>query len=428
MDYILNSIPIKWLSHTQAKILSGKYYLFKHNTFLGKILLNILMYIDIYLYNKNRLEFGEKRRKLLGNTFCALGRVISVGYINTCNLIEHPSKRGGNIGRVKFDKSLFPAHFPLFESNIGVNGEPHSIYHNILVKYLIGGGVSNRLDDTVSNNIVNTFISNIKTTKPRSKLGKNSVKINGSCSVDFDIDSAELFMIELLFYLFLNIKLNSNELKEVYNLISIGNVSNKYLLSRITNTIDNELENKIIDKIETSSILKKYSETNVLNKRQMAELLLAVIAIAGFLGLLNTLLASLSIDIHGKGNEFSKLPLDNDKLDNYILEVIRRFAPVNLVNIILEKPANILIDNCEYRFDEGTILAYSLLNSGFDSHSPFDNPYQFNSNRKGLPDTLIHFNSNGLGTEDNLLNNRKCPGRFIGIRIIKKILIELKKD
>ena len=286
MNYFLNQIPVKILSHTQAKILTGKYYLFRPDNFLGKTLLTILILIDTYLYNGDRLHFGEKRRQKLGNTFCALGRVITVGYNNSLNLIEKPCRREGYIGRVKFDSNRFPEHFPLFSSNIGEGGKPHSIYHNLLVKYLIGGGISDRLEDDKSEKILKTFLTNLKNTIPRSSLGKKGLIINGSCQVDFEIEMVELFLIEWLFYLFLDISLETEDLMKILNLLSIskgGGTTSKYLLSRLTNTIDKQLENWIIEKIMDSSILTNYlvpDENHQFDVRQMSELILAIISIS----------------------------------------------------------------------------------------------------------------------------------------------------
>lgn len=431
MDSFLNLIPVTWLSHTQAKILTNKYYLFRSDNFLGKTLLTILMYLETYLYNGDRLYFGETRREKLGNTFCALGRVMTVGYNNTLSLIDKPSQREGYIGRVKFDPNRFPQHFTLFSSNIGKSGKPHSIYHNLLVKYLIGGGISDRLEDDKSNLILKRFISNFKKTIPRSSLGKEGLRINGSCQVDFEIEMVELFLIEWLFYLFLDIFLESRDLMKLFELLSIskgGGTTSKYLLSRLTNKIDKELENWIIEKIMKSSILTNYlvpDENHQFDVRQMSELILAIISIAGFLGVLNTLLASLSIDIHGEGIHFPKIPSSKEGLDNYILEVIRRFGPVNLVNIVLENPINIIIGGKEYTFPEATVVGYSLLNIGFDLEGPFTDPFAFNPKREGLGEKMLNFNGVGMGSEENLLNNRRCPGRFMALRMIKKVLLSI---
>lgn len=425
MNFISNYIFIKWSVHLQASILSNNNYIFRHDNFLGKSLLFILMYLDIYQYNNNRLKFGEDRRKLFGNTFCSLGRIVTVGYDNVINIIEQPNKRSSYIGRIKFNINQFPKQFPLFLDNIENNNNTHSLYHNLIVKYVILGGAEKRIYDNISDKLVNNFINNIRKVTILSDIGKNPIKINGSCFIDFNYNFVEEFLIEWIFYIFLDIRLSNTTKKKAFKLlaVSINGITNKYLADRISGKNDEDLENELIDLISKSNILKDYLVPELdksFSRHKMSKLILSIITVAGFLGLSNTLLACFSIDIHGKGKFFCKLTKDTD-LDNFVLEVIRRFSPVNLVNIKLSKKTNIIIGDKEYTFEKDNIIAYSLLNYSFDPNGPFKNPKEFNIERNSLSKKILNFNSNGLNN-NQLLDNRRCPGRFLANKLIVKIL------
>lgn len=411
----------KWLSHTQTLLLANQYW-FGRDSWCGGVLLWLLTWIDTALYNWNRLEFGEIRRKEIGPIFSGLGRIICVDYQQIHLRIQEPQTRGPYIGRLQFPPEMFSPYFLLFLDN--TPGSHHHIYHNHLVKWVFDGKTRQRLETPYLKTLIDNLSQSITLSQSRSHRGLDPISINGSCKVDFDIQPVEKHLLDILFYVFLNLKLTDTIRNDLHELASVGHsLGPRYLTQRVLGKVDMEKENTIIEWVMTSDIWTNYQspkEDKQLGVREMSELLLNGLMVAGYLGTLNCLLASLSIDIHGKGLEFNRLPQQH--YQNYLLEVIRKFGPVNFINMVLPQDTYILIGGKEYLFHQSTIMALSLLNSGYDPKGPFSNPYQFQPNRSDLAKHLVHFNHPGLGEEEQLLNNRGCPARFLVLNLLSKIL------
>ena len=415
----------KWLSNTQTRLLANQYGL-GGDSWLGGLILWLLTWIDTALYNWNRLEFGEARRKEIGPIFSGLGRIICVDYQQTHLQIQKPQNRGRYIGRLQFPPEMFSPNFLLFLDN--TPGSHHHLYHNHLVKWVFNSQVRERMETPYLKTLIDNLSQSITLSQPRSHRGLKPISINGSCKVDFDIQQVERHLLDILFYVFLDLKLTDSIRNDLHELTSIGHALGPlYLTQRVLGKINIEKENTIIEWVMTSDIWKNYQspkEEQNLGVREMSELILNGLLVAGFLGTLNCLLASLSIDIHGKGLQFKQLP--QPPFQNYLLEVIRKFSPVNFINTKLPQDTYILIGGKEYLFPQSTIMSLSLLNSGYDPKGPFNNPYQFQPNRPNLAKHLIHFNHPGLGEEDQLLNNRGCPARFLVLNLLSKILSSFK--
>ena len=291
-----------------------------------------MTWIDTALYNWNRLEFGEIRRKEIGPIFSGLGRIICVDYQQIHSRIQEPQIRGSYIGRLQFPPQLFSPYFLLFLDN--TPGSHHSLYHNHLVKYVFNSQVRERIETDYLKSLIDNLSQSITLSQSRSQRGLRPIPINGICKVDFDIQPVEKHLLDILFYVFLDLKLTDSMRNDLYELASIGHfLGPRYLTQRVLGKVDTEKEKTIIEWIMTSSIWKNYQSPNRHNNLgigEMSELLLNGLMVAGYLGTLNCLLASLSIDIHGKGLEFNRLPQQD--YQNYLLEVIRKFAPVNFIN------------------------------------------------------------------------------------------------
>ena len=82
--------------------------------------------IDLVNYSANRLGFNEARRKAVGPTFCALGRVHHVSYDQTAAHLSNPQDRGPYLGRAALDADMFHPHFLLMVGNMP--GQKHQEY------------------------------------------------------------------------------------------------------------------------------------------------------------------------------------------------------------------------------------------------------------------------------------------------------------
>lgn len=411
------------LSHIQTQLLTNQYWFLKLDFWWGRYLLYLLMWIDTVLYNYNRLQFGEIRRKQFGPFFTGLGRLICVDYQFTRQSIQHTQLRSSYIGRLKFPSYVFSPYFLLFLSN--KPDDNHHIFHNHLVHYIFNRQTQQRLHNPYLQNLINSLTQSIKLSQPRSQRKLKPLKINGSCQIDFDLDRVETYLLDILFYLFLNLKLTDSIRHDLHYLTSINHsLGPRYLTSRISGNIDKVREEKIIKFMSNSSIWNNYkapTEDLQFGIAQISELLLNGLIIAGYLGTINTLLASLSINIHGIGLDFTNLPSNPNDFIPYLLEIIRKFGPVNFINTVLEKDTPFTIGKKEYIFPQSTILSLSLFNSGYDPQGPFPNPHLFNYKRDDLEKNCIHFNHPGLGN-GQLLNNRACPARFIILNLLSNIL------
>ena len=380
----------------------------------------LLTMLDTYLYQKDRVHYGEIRRRELGNIFCGMGRVICLDYSFAWDKIGVAQQRGGYIGRMGFSTQWFPKYFLLFLDDPPFGN--HHLYHNHVVRFLFHSHTRQRLEDDYTQELIGELVAQTLLHPSLSSQNKSPLRINGMCQVDFGIEGVEKALMGLLLYVFLGLQTNIEEREGFYHLASVN--TKRYLRSRLSGGREGG-EEIWIEKIMGSPVLHTYQppqEDACLDKREMAELVLAVLVIAGYLGTISTLLGALSIEIHGKGLEFKGLEGYQGNYRSYILETIRRFGPVNLVNTELGRETTILIEGKEHLFPPSTILSYSLLGAGFDN-SIYSNPYQFQPERQGLSESMVNFNHRGLGKEEkDLLHNRGCPARFLVVDLLGKIL------
>lgn len=407
-----------FLSHLQASILSNRYYILNNNNIIGQTMLYLLTLLDVYYYNKDRLNFGINRRKNIGSVFCSLGRVICVDYPTCLQGIQKSQSRGPYIGRLKFNHNLFPKNFPIYMSD----SHQHKTIHNLLVNIFNHNGQSTRLTDAYSESMITDLCKNLN----NSKILKKNITINGSSTIDFEFNIVEKFLHKYLYYVLLGIKLTEEQVTELENILSPtkNNGQPLYLANKFMNK--NE-ENIKIEKKFTQIISRSLDIKTDLNNEEVGELVFFVVSIAGYLGILNSLAAILSTEIRRETFSSTRFPNITDQTSHtkFILEVIRKTGPVNLINTKLEKNKTIIIAEKEYDFPKGTVLTYSLFWSGLDASFPSDEPDKFSFQRSNLEEISLNFNSVGLG--EHLMNNRSCPGRFIAIKMLSKILTGLTK-
>ena len=413
---------IRFLCYLQANILSNNWFILNTNNFIGRGLLRMLELYDLLSYNNDKKSFAESRREAVGPVFCALGRIYCVDYQSTLKVINQPQKRTTYLGRIKFSPDAIPDKIPIFLSNTNEHKLLHSKIHNLIVLYLVNKGQKTRLEDELSNDIVTHMSKTLKKSIPL----LHPEKINGTCHVDFDVSIIENALLKWLFYVFLDIQLTEEQEHLLQNAMAPsrgGNLLKKKYLGQSIEDINIE---SLVPLIEQSSVFNDYQPSD-LSKTEISEIIIYVLLIAGYLGTLNAIIAVLSVEVHGRQSyqlEFNKLKKINN-WKRFILEVIRVYSPVNMINTLLEKETTMKIGNKEYTFPINTPYSCSLMSSGNDN-IVYPNTETLDFNREGIEHKLLNFNFEGLGDEStDLLSNRGCPGRFLAIRMITIVLESL---
>jgi hypothetical protein len=82
------------------------------------VCLHILQLLDLASYSKDRQGWTRRHKRLLGDSFCGMGKLNLNSYDDVARIIANEQRRGPNIGRATFDVSRFPPLFPIFLSNL----------------------------------------------------------------------------------------------------------------------------------------------------------------------------------------------------------------------------------------------------------------------------------------------------------------------
>jgi cytochrome P450 len=104
-----------------------------------------------------------------------------------------------------------------------------------------------------------------------------------------------------------------------------------------------------------------------------------------------------------------------------VLEVARRHAPVNNINVVLQEPKSFSISGRNVEFPAGTVVAASMGLAGLDPNR-FESPDTFNPHRPNLTADTLNFNSVGFPAPDEV-GRRTCPGRNVAVRMCGNLLV-----
>jgi len=405
-------------------------FLLNHYNCLTRIFLNILYAIDVITYTVfGPHKFLTKRGEIFGPNFTALGRVVVGEYTKCVELINSPQKRGHYLGRAKLIPRRLPKNFILFLSDEDAGGGTlHSALHEHIWQTLIppafarissgGGGDGDNGADPfkgyVKEAVVKLKAIGHKPNKEQTQQILNPLAVqyifHSVFGMALDAKQADDFH-DLFFAKSFN-SCVMGALRPYGNLFGCCIGKRRRLISSLT------------DLILSCPALKDYVPSNSngnLTKKNYAEVLLAVVGIAGFIGT-SALCKQVLDDIP---DEYSIDLDDKMAVTMAVLEAARMKAPVNNVNVMLGNKLTLTINGKEYTFDRGTPVAASIGLSSVDANQ-FDNPHVFNPERENLLSSSINFNHVGYSEVGS--GKRQCPGRNIAIKLASDLLIEYRNS
>lgn len=410
------------MGNVWVRVSSGiQLWLINHPNCITNLILNFLYAIDVIAYSiTGPLNFLSRRSNIFGPNFAALGRIVVGEYDKCAEIISSPQQRSTLLGRAKLYPNRLPKYFPLFLSDAEVarNGDDtHARIHKHLWENFIPPAF-----DRLQNPAFATYIKHAATL----------LKKNKRLSVTKANKIINEMTLKCIFHSILGLELTDSQLEKAYDLFFKSGFS-----SYVTGALKphagiigcfqgtrNENINELTDLVEGSLALHNYTPYNGtanMNKRQFAEMTLAIVGIAGCLGTSNLC-----------KQVFFGIPQDyaidlNDKKEILlaILEAARIKSPVNNVNTILVKDFLVNIKGKDYKLPPGTMVAGSI---GLASVDPakFENPRKFNPNRHNLMSATLSFNHVGFSQVGS--GTRQCPGRNIAVKLASDFLIQLRND
>jgi hypothetical protein len=390
-------------------------WLINHPNCITNALLALLYAIDLVSYSiSGPLNFLTRRGDIYGQNYAALGRIIVGEYAQCAQIISSPQKRHYYLGRTKLYPRKMPQNFILFLSDADAGGDDlHRLLHNNIWETLIPPAFA-RLGDAA----FETYVHDA------------TVKLNNGDNKNKTIEEMTL---KYIFHSITGQELSPSQVDIAYTLM-FGDIPMSSLVTGaikpFTGLIDcfqgkRRRYFKLLTQVVMSSpALANYvqsSETGNLTKQNYAEIVLAIIGIAGCLGSSN--LCKNVVDVIPKDYPINL----NDKKEVMlaILEAARVKAPVNNVNVISPNEVIVNIKGKDHSLPRGTVLAASI---GLASVDPaqFENPTKFNPKRDNLMASLLNFNHVGYSPDGS--GTRQCPGRNIAIKLASDFLIELRKS
>jgi len=180
----------------------------------------------------------------------------------------------------------------------------------------------------------------------------------------------------------------------------------------------------VLDFIMKSPSMENYvlsDENNHMSREDYARLLLDLTGIAGIIGS-----SALCLSILTELPDNYPINLDNQReVFSAILEVARKKAPVNNVNIILHEKKELKVNGHTYTFPPGTCVSANLALANLDSNV-FYEPEKFNPKRNNLFDATLTFNHVGFNPVGS--GTRQCPGRNFAMKMAADLLIESRRE
>lgn len=373
------------------------------------------------LYSLNRPGFNEARRRAIGPIFCALGRVHLVGYKEVKALLTNPQTRGPYLGRAKLCPERCPVNFLLFESNNAPDGAPHRRVREEVFKWVVHRGQSERSQDSTAQAMVAAFAAELRGTPSLLAQGKKAMPVNGTCHVDFDRHLLRKFVVRWTHYVGLGMQLDGELLERFTKLMA----NKEYVVRRVQLGPDYKEQSSKVQRVfpdeeellgmyMTSPLLSEYSPSVdfAMDKRAFAELVFAGVAIAGVLGGVTTLGATLCSEINRNSkvqgaqryNASEAAPTMTDaQLDLFVLEAARRFCPVNHINTVLPEAENVTMGGKRWVLPAGTVVAGNIMTASLDPDGAFsEKPNHFWPGRPGLLERSMNFARIGLGPPEGL--------------------------
>lgn len=398
-------------------------WLINHSNCITDMLLHILYSIDVLAYTIfGPLKFLERRSKIYGPNYAALGRIVVGEYDKCAEIIESPQRRGKFLGRAKLIPSRIPAYFPLFLSDADAGGdETHALIHKYFWERLMPPALE-RTSEPIFDGYVSNMVAQIKNKKGLQYISKKDLKkLN------------QVLVIKYVFHSILGLSLSEQQVKDVATLFFGGSPLSAFVSGALKpwgapfgcfqctrNSLVSSLSAAVFDSPAMANYVSSEATANI-GKQEFSEMLLVVCGIAGCLGT-----EALCYQV------LSEIPLDypinlDDKKEVMlaVLEAARVKAPVNNVNVILDKPFELTINGRDYTLEPETVVAASIGLASVDP-SKFENPNTFNPKRENIMSAVLNFNHVGFNPVG--AGTRQCPGRNIAMKLASKLLIELRKS
>ena len=395
------SILIKFSSSTQLWCL-------RHPNFLTRILLWLFYAVEVVIYSvKGAKTFLTQREDLFGPNYAALGRLIVGEYAATAEIIAMPQKRGDFLGRARLKGNRLPTGFLLALSDKGAGGDGlHETLASFFWDSLIVGAQSRQQSDPRLQEIVDAFVAEVvefgpqptekQVTPPTQRM---IIRYMMRVLFELDVTDEQVEKVQVLFYT------GGPRTSYIAALVRPFALP-EFLLGGLHKNTD-----EVVSWIEQSPVFADYqaSDANAnFSKKQWAELVMAIFGIAALGGSGNLVIRMLS----GYPADQPVVNLDDDAaVMGVVLESARRKAPVNNINVILEKARSFKVNGDEVELPGGTVVAASIGLASLDGNE-FPDPDAFNPHRDNLQSALLNFNSVGYqqGTDTG---RRACPGRNV---------------
>lgn len=383
---------------------------------LTKPLLMLLYSVEVIMFSvQGARTFLTKRADVLGPNFAALGRLIVGEYNLTAELVKNPQRLGNFLGPARLLKKRLPPDFLLFLSDQEAGGtDRHKLLHEFIWNSLIIQA-QDRLSSPDLQALIDELVESIKDmgNPPTAKAITPHV---------------QTMVISYMMLVLLDVKINDEQVEAIRKLFYTGGPTSSYVLSTLVplappGFLLNKLHLNIDDitlLIQNSPALKDYTPSSAnahLSKQQWSELLLAMIGIAALLGggdlstyVLSKIPADYPIDT-----------LDREAVHRAVLETARLHAPVNIVNVIIPEPLDVVVAGQQKTLPQGTEVGACIGLAGLDPNQ-FSDPDTFNPNRDNLVTSMMNFNSIGFDAISDT-GRRTCPGRNIAVSMCADLLI-----
>lgn len=390
-------------------------WLINHPNCITNAILGVLYAIDLVGYSvSGPLEFLIRRGDIYGQNYAALGRIIVGEYAKCAAIISSPQKRQCYLGRAKLYQRRMPSNLILFLSDSEAGGDDlHRLLHIYIWETLIPPAFA-RICDSAFETYVNDATVKLNNGEDKNKIIEEmTLKYIFHSILGQELSPSQVHMANTLIFGFSPMSsLVSGAIKPFAGLMGCFQGKRRRYFKLLTEVVI------------SSPALANYVPSNEignLTKQNYAEIVLAVIGIAGCIGTSN--LCKNVVDVIPKNYPINLN--DKKEVTLAIIEAARVKAPVNNVNVTSPNEVIVNIKGKEHSLPKGTVLAASI---GLASVDPaqFENPTKFNPKRDNLMTSVLNFNHVGFSPEGS--GTRQCPGRNIAIKLASDFLIELRKS
>jgi len=367
--------------------------------------------------------FHERRRRVLGPNYCALGQVVVSEPKMLHKLLLEPQAKGPFLGLTVYDASKLPPCGLLWESDAAKGGK-HDVIRARIDQIFFTGEELRRAGDEHARGLV-AQLAGAVASRPRE-----------------DVESGDLPSFIFLFchYCLFGLKLQRDSpdfraLWEVFyapsptlprNLVwytryphAVAAVMEKLTGIRIfgLDTVGQHLEDAAAIYLR-SPVMQGAPSSEETPLQDVARAMTAVVGIAALQGSKHVLANC----IYSLPPEFQVPWQESDeKLRLVVLEVARRWHAVDGTTVVATEPMEVEIRGKKTTFPAGTPVFLNLMLGDRDPEVFGDDPLEFNPYRRNLCPYLLAFNSLG----DRSPQHRKCPGRLLveamGCAVLRKV-------